>query len=59
MFNRWTSGLLVPCVSLPGFAGPQGLPVGVQLIAAMGDDHRLLRAAKWISSRIGDATDNA
>ena len=34
MFNRWRSGLLVPCVNLPGFTGPNGLPVGVQLIGA-------------------------
>jgi len=30
------------------------LPVGVQLIAALDDDARLLRAAKWIAPRIGD-----
>ncbi|MFO1325176.1 MAG: amidase [Burkholderiales bacterium] len=54
MFNRWTSGLLVPCVNLPAFAGPEGLPVGVQVIGAMDDDARLLRAAKWIAARIGD-----
>ena len=59
MFNRWGSGLLVPCLNLPGFRGPHGLPVGIQLIGAMGDDDRLLRMAKWIASRVGDAADNA
>ena len=59
MFNRWGSGLLVPCLNLPGFTGPKGLPVGIQLMGAMGDDHRLLRAAKWIAARVGDAADNA
>jgi amidase len=59
MFNRWGSGLLVPCLNLPGFAGPTRLPVGIQLIGAMGDDLRLLRAAKWIASRVGDAADHA
>ena len=54
MFNRWTSGLLVPCVNLPGFTGPTNLPVGVQLIGAFNDDARLLRTAKWIAGRIGD-----
>jgi Asp-tRNA(Asn)/Glu-tRNA(Gln) amidotransferase A subunit family amidase len=57
-FNRWTSGLLVPCLNLPGFTGPLGLPVGIQVIGAVGDDHRLLRAAKWIASRIGNAAGN-
>jgi Asp-tRNA(Asn)/Glu-tRNA(Gln) amidotransferase A subunit family amidase len=55
MFNRLCSGLGVPCLNLPGFTGPNGLPVGVQLIGAMGDDLRLLRAAKWIAARVGDA----
>ena len=53
-FNRWTSGLLVPCVNVPGFTGTKGLPVGVQLIGAFNDDARLLRVAKWIAGRIGD-----
>ncbi len=53
MFNRLCSGLHVPCVTLPGFTGPKGLPVGVQLIGAIDDDARLLRAAKWIAGRIG------
>lgn len=55
MFNRLCSGLHVPCLNLPGFAGPNGLPVGVQVIGAIDEDLRLLRAAKWIAGRIGEA----
>ena len=55
MFNRWGSGLRVPCVNLPGFTGPNGLPVGVQVIGAIDDDVRLLRVSKWIVAHIGDA----
>ena len=55
MFNRLTSGLGVPCLNLPGFTGLNGLPVGVQVIGAQGDDLRLLRAAKWIAARVGDS----
>jgi Asp-tRNA(Asn)/Glu-tRNA(Gln) amidotransferase A subunit family amidase len=54
MFNRLGSGLHVPCLNLPGYTGPGGLPVGVQLIGAIDDDARLLRVAKWITGRIGD-----
>jgi Asp-tRNA(Asn)/Glu-tRNA(Gln) amidotransferase A subunit family amidase len=54
MFNRWTSGLLVPCINLPGFIGAAGLPVGVQLIGAYDDDARLLSVAKWMAGRIGN-----
>ena len=58
-FNRWGSGLLVPCISLPGFTGSGGLPVGVQLMGAIDDDARLLSAAKWIAAHIGDAAGGA
>lgn len=54
-FNRWGSGLLVPCVNLPAFTGPSGLPVGIQLIGAIDEDLRLLRTAKWIAAHVGDA----
>jgi amidase len=52
MFNRWGSGLRVPCLNLPGLTGPGGLPVGVQLIGAIDDDRRLLRGAKWMAMHI-------
>jgi len=53
-FNRWGSGLLVPCLNLPGFTGETGLPVGIQLMGALGEDVSLLRSAKWIAARIGE-----
>ncbi len=55
MFNRWCSGLRAPCLNLPAFTGPNGLPVGVQVIGAIDDDARLLRTAKWIVAHVGDA----
>jgi Asp-tRNA(Asn)/Glu-tRNA(Gln) amidotransferase A subunit family amidase len=51
-FNRWGSGLRVPCVNLPGFTGPRGLPVGIQLMGAIDDDRRLLRCAKWMEAHV-------
>jgi amidase len=53
-FNRLQSGLGVPCLNLPGFAGTNKLPVGVQTIGAMADDYRLLGWSKWIGERIGE-----
>ena len=41
----------VPAVTLPLLTGEQGLPLGVQLIGREGDDARLLRTARWLSSR--------
>jgi Asp-tRNA(Asn)/Glu-tRNA(Gln) amidotransferase A subunit family amidase len=54
-FNRLQSALGVPCVTLPGFTGPSGLPVGVQVTGACNDDAKLLRHAKWIAGHIGEA----
>jgi Asp-tRNA(Asn)/Glu-tRNA(Gln) amidotransferase A subunit family amidase len=51
-FNRLWTGLLTPCLNLPGFTGPRGLPVGVQTIGARDDDRRLLRWSAWIAARL-------
>lgn len=42
----------VPAISLPLLQGPNGLPVGVQLVGRRGDDGRLLRTARWLSARL-------
>ena len=47
----------MPAVSLPLMQGEDGLPLGVQLVAARGDDARLLRTANWLVARTSsDAT---
>ena len=43
-----------PAVTLPLMEGPNGLPVGVQLIGRRGDDARLLRTARWLVGRVAD-----
>jgi Asp-tRNA(Asn)/Glu-tRNA(Gln) amidotransferase A subunit family amidase len=37
----------LPALSLPLLHGPNGLPMGVQLVTGAGDDARLLRLARW------------
>ena len=37
-----------PAVTLPLLTGASGLPIGVQLVGAKGDDARLLRTARWL-----------
>jgi Asp-tRNA(Asn)/Glu-tRNA(Gln) amidotransferase A subunit family amidase len=45
--SLWTfCGL--PAISLPLLTGPNGMPVGVQLVGAPGQDARLLRTARWL-----------
>lgn len=43
-FQRMWSVLQVPCLALPGFAGADGMPMGVQLIAPRYRDATLLEA---------------
>jgi Asp-tRNA(Asn)/Glu-tRNA(Gln) amidotransferase A subunit family amidase len=37
-----------PSLTLPVARSTQGLPIGVQLVAAPGNDEKLLRAARWL-----------
>jgi Asp-tRNA(Asn)/Glu-tRNA(Gln) amidotransferase A subunit family amidase len=50
----WTI-LHVPTVSLPTHTGPNGLPVGVQLVAPRYRDEALLRSAAWVWNALGPA----
>jgi len=52
IFNGVWTLLGVPCVSMPGLAGPNRMPVGLQAIGRIGDDLRTLSAAHWLSSRL-------
>jgi amidase len=45
----WTL-LGVPALSLPAGVGRNGLPLGIQVVGPYREDHRTLRAAKWIES---------
>jgi Asp-tRNA(Asn)/Glu-tRNA(Gln) amidotransferase A subunit family amidase len=45
--SSWTL-MHVPTMSVPVFKGPNGLPVGAQVIAARGQDRKLFAAARWI-----------
>ena len=42
----------MPALSLPLMKGANGLPLGVQLVAARGMDARLLRTARWLVERV-------
>jgi Asp-tRNA(Asn)/Glu-tRNA(Gln) amidotransferase A subunit family amidase len=51
-FNAiWTS-LHVPCVTVPAGLGPNGLPLGLQIVGRQGDDRRVLAWAQWVSAAI-------
>ena len=51
----WTM-LHVPAITLPTHRGPNGMPVGIQLVARRGADDALLSVAAWLwESRGGEA----
>ena len=54
-FNSLWTHLYVPCVTIPAFEGPNGMPVGLQIVAAHGADAALLAAAGWIEARLKQA----
>lgn len=47
-FNILSTWTYTPCVTLPTFTGPSGLPVGIQLIGHRNQDHRLLEGAQAV-----------
>jgi Asp-tRNA(Asn)/Glu-tRNA(Gln) amidotransferase A subunit family amidase len=47
-FNILSTWTYTPCLTLPVFTGPSGLPVGIQLIGHRNQDHRLLESAQAV-----------
>jgi Asp-tRNA(Asn)/Glu-tRNA(Gln) amidotransferase A subunit family amidase len=53
VFNLiWTS-LHVPCVTVPAGTGPNGLPLGIQIVTRIGEDRQALALAQWVAAAIG------
>jgi amidase len=48
----WTL-LHAPTLTLPTSVGPNGLPVGIQLVGRLHDDERLLAVSRWIFATLG------
>ncbi len=51
-FNILATWTHVPCVTLPLFKGPSGLPVGLQLVGHRCRDHRLFEASRTVLSAL-------
>lgn len=50
VFNAMWTLCGVPAITLPLLEGPNGLPVGVQLVGRRSEDARLLRTARWLAN---------
>ena len=48
----WTI-LHVPALTLPTHRGPNGMPVGIQLVAQPHEDRRLFACARWVWQQLG------
>ena len=48
VFSRVWTLLGLPCVNVPGMRGPNGMPVGIQLVGRVGSERRLLAIAKCL-----------
>jgi Asp-tRNA(Asn)/Glu-tRNA(Gln) amidotransferase A subunit family amidase len=53
VFNHIWTALHVPCVTVPAGEGPNGAPLGVQVVGRRGDDAALLKWARWIAAALG------
>jgi amidase len=48
----WTA-LHAPCITLPAGTGPNGMPLGIQLVGRVGGDAALLAHAAWVEALLG------
>jgi amidase len=48
-FNRFWTLMHGPCVNIPAYSGPHGLPVGIQIVGPAGSDGRTIAASKRIA----------
>ena len=52
VFNALWTQLYMPCLTLPAGEGPDGLPVGIQLVARRHADEQLLAVGRWAEARL-------
>ena len=52
VFNTMWTLLHAPCVTIPGHRGPNGMPIGFQLVGRRYGDRRLLEVARWIERAV-------
>ena len=55
IFNGLWTLTGVPAVTVPAFTCENGLPMGVQMVAARGNDARLIRNANWFHTWLTEA----
>ncbi|MBV9784109.1 MAG: amidase [Acidisphaera sp.] len=51
-FNYIWTALHLPCVTVPAGEGPQGMPLGIQLVGRQGEDRALLAWSEWLCAAL-------
>ncbi len=51
-FQEFWTALHTPTITLPTHRGPNGLPIGIQLIGRLYEDETLLAVAGWVSRQL-------
>ena len=51
-FNRIWTMMHGPCVTIPAYSGPTGMPIGVQVVGRPGDDANVIEIAGWITRHL-------
>ena len=51
-FNRIWTLMYAPCVSIPAYIGPNGMPVGIQIVGPQGSDTRTVALSKTIAKAL-------
>jgi len=51
-FNWLWTALHAPTITVPAGEGPQGLPLGIQIVARRGEDRSALAWAQWIAAAL-------
>jgi Asp-tRNA(Asn)/Glu-tRNA(Gln) amidotransferase A subunit family amidase len=51
-FNRIWTLMHVPCVTIPAFTGPNGMPVGLQLVGPVGSDDRVISLSQVVAGAL-------
>jgi Asp-tRNA(Asn)/Glu-tRNA(Gln) amidotransferase A subunit family amidase len=56
VFNRVWTLMRGPCLSIPAFTGPHGMPVGLQVVGPVGQDAKTIAVAGWIATLLKQST---
>lgn len=51
-FNRVWTLMHGPCLTIPAYSGPNGLPVGIQVVGPTRGDDAVISAAAWIAAHL-------